>query len=70
MGSLFIPVVVIGPILLAAVILWAIRRNKKTTGSDLARTDAGTRELYREEDDEADHDTAIGGAPRPKDVRR
>ena len=41
-------VVVLGPILLALAIAWAIMRNRKATTS-LDETERGTRETYRAE---------------------
>ena len=41
---------IIGPLLLAAVILWALLRNRKSTPREDERTEEATRELYREED--------------------
>lgn len=40
---------IIGPVLLAAVLLWALLRNRSARG-DVDRTEAGTRDLYREEE--------------------
>lgn len=39
-------VVVIGPIVLALVIAWAMFRNRAATKHDLERTEAATRAMY------------------------
>lgn len=44
-------VTIIGPLLLAAVLLWVLLRNRKTSKSDVDRTEQGTRDLYREEEE-------------------
>jgi hypothetical protein len=42
---------IIGPLLLAAVLAWALLRNRKARRpEDLDRTERATRELYKEED--------------------
>jgi hypothetical protein len=41
---------IVGPILLLAVLLWAVLRNRKPRREDVDRTERATRELYREED--------------------
>lgn len=43
-------ITVIGPILLAAVILYAILRNRLTSASERSRTERATKALYAEED--------------------
>lgn len=51
MGNLWGVVTILGPILLAAVILWALLRNRqRETPRDLARTEAATERLYEEVD--------------------
>ncbi|HYJ83063.1 MAG TPA: hypothetical protein VEW26_09515 [Allosphingosinicella sp.] len=42
---------IIGPLLLAVVLLWVLLRNRKSRKSDLNRTEQGTRDLYREEEE-------------------
>ena len=42
---------IVGPLLLAAVLLWALLRNRKSRRSD-ADTEQATRDLYREEEAE------------------
>ena len=55
MGDLWSLVTVLGPILLAAAIVWAIMRNRKHDApEDIARTDAATHRLYDQIDAE-DH---------------
>lgn len=55
MGNLWGVATILGPILLAAVILWALMRNRKRdTPQDVARTEAATHRLYEQEDRE-DH---------------
>ena len=41
---------IVGPLLLAGVILWALLRNRRATRSDIDRTERATREPYKEED--------------------
>jgi hypothetical protein len=58
-GNLWALATFVGPILLGAVILWAILRNRKReTPSDIARSDAGTRDLYASEDRD-DHERDV-----------
>lgn len=55
MGTLWIVTIGIGTILLGLVMWLAMMRNRKhETPSEIARSEAGTRELYAEEDAE-DH---------------
>jgi hypothetical protein len=42
---------IIGPLLLAAVLLWVLFRNRKSRKSDIDRSEQGTRDLYREEEE-------------------
>ena len=42
---------IVGPLLLAAVLLWALLRNRKARNRDVDRTEQGTRDLYREEEE-------------------
>ena len=42
---------IIGPILLAAVLLWVLLRNRGSRKSDSNRTEQATRDLYREEEE-------------------
>jgi hypothetical protein len=41
---------IVGPLLLAAVLLWALLRNRKSRRSD-SDTEQATRDLYREEEE-------------------
>jgi hypothetical protein len=41
---------IVGPLLLAAVLLWALLRNRKSRRSE-SETEQATRDLYREEED-------------------
>jgi len=41
---------IVGPLLLVIVLAWAVLRNRKSTRSEIDRTEAATRDLYREED--------------------
>jgi hypothetical protein len=41
---------IIGPLLLGAVLLWALLRNRSASRGDNDTTEAGTRDLYREEE--------------------
>jgi hypothetical protein len=42
---------IVGPLLLAAVLLWALLRNRASRKRDVDRTEQGTRDLYREEEE-------------------
>ena len=60
MGNLWSLATFLGPILLAAAILWAIARNRRQRPGEVARSERATHELYERED----HDS------RPHDVNR
>ncbi|WP_106640582.1 hypothetical protein [Allosphingosinicella vermicomposti] len=47
-------ITIIGPILLALVILWAMLRNRKASRRDVDRTEQATRDLYKAEDAKLD----------------
>ncbi|QPQ54583.1 hypothetical protein IC614_09630 [Allosphingosinicella flava] len=47
-------ITILGPILLAAVLLWAIVRNRKASRRDIERTEQATRDLYKAEDAKLD----------------
>lgn len=49
-GGSWTLITIIGPLFLAAVLLWAVFRQRKDTPRDEQRTEQATRELYREED--------------------
>ena len=50
-GSSWSLLTIIGPLLILIVLAWAVMRNKKKSRpEDIERTEAATRELYREED--------------------
>ena len=42
---------IVGPLLLAAVLLWVLLRNRKTSKRDVDRSEQATRDLYREEEE-------------------
>jgi hypothetical protein len=42
---------IVGPLLLAAVLLWVLLRNRKARNRDSDRTEQATRDLYREEEE-------------------
>ena len=42
---------IVGPVLLAAVLLWVLLRNRKARKIDVDRTEQATRDLYREEEE-------------------
>jgi hypothetical protein len=48
--SLWPVITVLGPILLAVVLFWAMWRNKSRTPAEKERTEQATRELYEESD--------------------
>jgi hypothetical protein len=41
---------ILGPILIVVVVLWAVLRNHKSSRAEIDRTEAATRDLYKEED--------------------
>jgi len=43
-------ITIIGPLLLAVVLLWALLRNRKSTPRQDARTEDATRDLYDREE--------------------
>ena len=51
---------IVGGFLLFAVLLWAVLRNRKSSGAEVDRTEAATRELYREEDAAHKDDDSLG----------
>ena len=48
-----------GPIVLLAILAFAVIRNRATTPREERRTEAGTRELYREEEKITEADKAV-----------
>ena len=40
---------ILGPVILGAVILWALLRNRKSSRAEIDRTEQATHDLYREE---------------------
>ncbi len=57
-GGLWNIITVAGPILLLAVLAWAVLRNRATPGQE-RRTEEGTRRLYAEEEQETKRDEAV-----------
>ena len=55
----------LGGLFLAAVLLFAMLRNKRRTPAQKARTEAGTRDLYAAEDARAKDDEATPGGVKP-----
>ena len=51
---------IVGPLLLAAVILWALLKNRKSSRRDIERTEEATRELYKKEDAAHRDDNTMG----------
>ena len=49
-----------GGFLLFAVLLWAVLKNRKSSQAEVDRTEAATRELYREEDAAHKDDNSLG----------
>ena len=41
---------IVGPLLLALVVLWAFLRNRKPRRDEIDRTERATHDLYKEED--------------------
>lgn len=48
-GASWTIILIVGPLILAGVLLWALLRNRRSRPADEARTEQATRELYREE---------------------
>ena len=53
-------ITIVGGFLLFAVLLWAVLKNRKSSEADVQRTEAATRELYREEDAAHKDDNDLG----------
>ena len=51
-------ITIVGPILLLAVLVFAVMRNRATPREE-RRTEEGTKALYREEDKHTENDTAV-----------
>ena len=49
-GGLWSIITIVGPLLLAAVLLWALLRNRKSRPSEVDRTEKATHDLYNEEE--------------------
>ena len=59
METLWIVIDIVGPLLLVAVLAWAILRNRKARPGEIARAEQGARDLRRE----IDADEAARGDP-------
>jgi hypothetical protein len=56
-GNLWALATFVGPILLAAAIIWAIARNRRQRPGEIARSERATHDLYEREDrDRRAHD--------------
>jgi hypothetical protein len=53
-------ITIVGGFLLFAVLLWAVLKNRNSTPGEIDRTEAATRELYREEDAAHKDDNTLG----------
>ena len=51
---------IVGPLLLLVALAWALLRNRKSKPKDIERTEAATRDLYREEDAAHRDDNTLG----------
>ncbi len=52
---------ILGPLLILIVLAWAVLRNRKARGpGEVERTEAATRDLYREEDAAHRNDDKFG----------
>ena len=51
---------ILGPLLIAAVVLWAMLRNRKSSREEVDRTEAATRDLYKKEDAAHRDDNTMG----------
>jgi len=58
---------IVGPLLLVAVLLWAVLRNRKSTPRENERTEDATRSLYDEEEAARDKEEA-GRGKDDKDI--
>lgn len=59
-GLFWVLINIIGPLVLAAVLLWALLRNRRAGPAEIERTEQATRDLYREE-----NQAHRGGAEAP-----
>jgi hypothetical protein len=53
-------ITIVGPLLLALVVLWALLKNRKSSRSDIERTEQATRDLYKKEDAAHRDDNTMG----------
>jgi hypothetical protein len=51
---------IVGPLLLAVVILWALLKNRKSSRAEIDRTEVATRDLYKKEDAAHRDDNTMG----------
>jgi len=63
-GFNWTPLTIVGPALLAVVILWALLRNRASRG-DIGRTEEGTRRVYEQEEAERREGGPEGGPKGP-----
>ena len=54
MEDLWPVITIVGPVVLAGVILWAMLRNRASSRAEIARTEEATHRLY-EQEDRAEH---------------
>ncbi|WP_076072177.1 hypothetical protein [Sphingomonas montana] len=63
MGKLWIAITILGPVLLGAVMLWSLLRNRQQSRAKKAETERATHDLYVEEDRIAHRDRAVDTTP-------
>jgi flagellar basal body-associated protein FliL len=63
MSKLWIAITILGPLLLAGVMLWSLLRNRKQSAAQKDRTERATHDLYAEEDRIAHRDRAVDTTP-------
>ena len=53
-------ITIVGPLLLALVVLWAMLKNRKSSRGEIERTEQATRDLYKKEDAAHRDDNTMG----------
>ena len=53
-------ITIVGPLLLALVVLWALLKNRKSSRGEIERTEEATRDLYKKEDAAHRDDNTMG----------
>jgi hypothetical protein len=53
-------ITIVGPLLLALVVLWAMLKNRKSSRGEIDRTEQATHDLYKKEDAAHRDDNTMG----------